>query len=61
MIKKRNLLGQKIVGFLFVLISIILVVKASRGVTVEERDCTAVLITLPIGFYMLFSRGGVII
>ena len=29
---------------------------ASTGTTFEDKDCTAALITLPFGLYLLFTR-----
>ena len=47
---------QRIVGAAFVIISIILVLMASQETTLEGRDITAVLFTLPLGLYMLFTK-----
>jgi len=47
---------QRIIGVLFVIISILLVLLASQGTTVEERDVTAVLFTLPLGIYLIFTK-----
>ena len=47
---------QRIIGALLVIISILLVLMASRGTTIEERDATAVLFILPLGLYMIFTK-----
>lgn len=46
---------QRILGAVLVVISGIILALALGGTTVEERDATAVLVTLPLGFYMMFS------
>ena len=46
---------QRLLGALLVVVSGILLAIALRGTTVEEQDATAVLLTLPLGLYMMFS------
>lgn len=46
---------QRLLGALMVVVSGILLAIALSGTTVEERDATAVLLTLPLGLYMMFS------
>ena len=44
---------QRLMGFALVAISVLLLLLASTGETLEERDATAVLIMiLPLGLYM---------
>lgn len=55
--RRRNaFLKQKLMGIAMLLISAGVIWLASTGVTVEERDCTAVLLTIPAGFYLLLTR-----
>ena len=46
---------QRLLGALLVVVSGILLAIALSGTTVEEQDATAVLLTLPLGLYMMFS------
>lgn len=48
---------QRLMGFALVVISILLLLLASTGETLEERDATAVLIIiLPLGLYMTVTK-----
>lgn len=48
---------QRLMGFALVAISILLLLLASTGETLEERDATAVLIMiLPLGLYMTATK-----
>jgi hypothetical protein len=57
---KPNLVPQKILGVVVVAMSILLVYFASQGVTVEDRDCSAILFTVPIGLYLIFSKHNIL-
>lgn len=46
---------QKCIGLVLVAVSIALMVLVSAGRTLEDRDATAVLLTLPVGVYMIFT------
>lgn len=50
------LLEQRLMGLALVLISVLLIVICSNGATVEEQDATAVLFTLPLGLYLIFTK-----
>lgn len=50
--KMRN---QRICGAAIVVISGIILAIALSGGTAEERDATAVLLTLPLGLHLLFT------
>lgn len=55
--RRRNaFLKQKLMGIAMLLISAGVIWLASTGATVEEQDCTAVLLTIPAGVYLLFTR-----
>jgi hypothetical protein len=47
---------QRAIGIVLVLISILIVILAAQGATLEDRDSTVVLFTLPLGMYMIFTR-----
>ena len=48
---------QRLMSFALVAISILLLLLASTGETLEERDATAVLIIiLPLGLYMTVTK-----
>ena len=47
---------QRLMGALMVLISAAILALASTGETVEDRDATAVLLTLPLGIYMMVTK-----
>lgn len=53
---RKKLFIQKLYGLVLIAISAILIYIASQGITVEDRDATAVLITAPLGLYLLFTR-----
>lgn len=52
----KKLIQQKLMGLAFIAISIFCLWMASNGNTVQERDCTALILTVPVGLYLLFSR-----
>lgn len=52
-IQKRR---QKLIGLGLLLISVCYFYLALTGTTVEERDCTALFLILPMSLYMLFSK-----
>ena len=51
-----KLLLQKVLGLLMLFLSLVLIYSASTGISVEDRDATAVLITIPMGLYLLFTN-----
>ena len=54
--RRKLFIGQKLMGLCLLAISAVLVWMALGGVTVEERDITAVLLFLPLGLYLIFSK-----
>ncbi len=52
---------QRICGIFLLLASVVLLVIASTGTTIENHDCTAIILFIPLGFYMLFTRKIVIV
>lgn len=52
-----KMIKQRLMGFALVAISVLLLLLASTGETLEERDATAVLIMiLPLGLYMTATK-----
>lgn len=45
---------QRLIGAALVIMSGILFAMACGGTTPEDRDVTALLLTLPLGLYMIF-------
>ena len=55
--RRRKLFArQKLMGVAFLLATVGIFWLASTGATLEDRDCTAILFTLPLGLYLLFTR-----
>jgi len=52
----KRVLIQRLMGLAMLLISYIIIRVAMTGITVVDRDATAVLITIPLGLYLLFSK-----
>lgn len=47
---------QKIMGAVLVLISALVLVGAATGRSFYDRDATVVLLILPLGLYMIFTK-----
>lgn len=47
---------QRLMGLTLVVISVLMLLLASTGETLEERDATAVFLTLPLGVYMMVTK-----
>lgn len=58
--RRRKLHQQKILGLVLIVISALVVCVAATGTTPEERDITAVLVTAPLGLYLMFTKNIVI-
>lgn len=52
----KKMTKQRLMGLALVAISAAVLWLASTGETVEDRDATAVLITLPLGIYALVTK-----
>lgn len=59
--RRQMFIKQRLMGLGMIIISIAIIAIASTGKTVEERDATAVLLTLPMGLAMLFSKSIIIV
>ena len=47
---------QKLYGLVFVLLSIFVVIMCMTGKTAEDRDATAIVLLLPFGLYLIFTK-----
>lgn len=47
---------QRLMGVLLVVLSWAMLLIAGTGQTVEEQDATAVMLTLPLGLYMIYTE-----
>lgn len=54
--RRKLFIEQKLMGLGLIAISVFLIWFASLGQTIEDQDCTAVLLTLPLGLVLLFSK-----
>ena len=57
---KRKILEQRLYGIGITLLCAAALWVASTGTSIEDRDCTAVLLIFPLGIYVLFTRKVVI-
>lgn len=56
-IRRKKLFIQKLYGLALIAMSILLIyIACSQGTTVEDKDATAVLLTAPLGLYLLFTK-----
>jgi len=46
---------QRCLGVVLVVVSVALMLLVSTGSTPQDRDATAILVTLPLGIYMIFA------
>lgn len=58
---QKVLVKQRLMGVALLLISVVVILVASGGQTIEDRDATAVLLTIPVGLYMLLAKDVIII
>lgn len=45
-----------ILGAIFMLASLMVLVLASYGTTLEEQDCTVIFLLAPLGLYLIFAE-----
>lgn len=61
MIKKKYRLSRRgkvvIGGIVLLIFSVIFLMNAINGETIEQRDCTALIFSLPVAFGMIFYKG----
>lgn len=53
---RKKLLEQKLLGILMLACCVVALVLCSTGTTIEDRDCTAVVLLAPLGLWMIFSK-----
>lgn len=53
--RRKLMRKQKLYGF-FVLLSIFVVIMCMTGKTAEDRDATAIVLLLPFGLYLIFTK-----
>ena len=53
---KRLYAQQKVMGATLLTLSLLILFVAFNGVTSADHDCTAALLTLPLGLYLLFTK-----
>ncbi len=49
-------ISQRVFGILLVAFSIIFMVFAAASTCAAEKDCTVILLTLPLGIFLLTSK-----
>lgn len=58
--RRRLLIIQRAMGLLLLLISGVVLVIAAHGETPADRDCTALLLLVPLSLMLLFSHDAII-
>ncbi len=54
--RKRQFFKQRLIGLGMIILSMVLIWFIARGVTPEDRDCSFVLFTFPVGVFLLFTK-----
>lgn len=57
---KRKFVKQKLMGFAMLIISAIIIIVAANGNSADTQDATLILITIPLGLYMLLTKNIII-
>lgn len=60
-LRRRRFIEQKLMGLLFIALTVLIFWIASTGTSFEDRDATVALLTAPMGLYLLFTRHIVIV
>ena len=47
---------QILIGMALLAISALIIVVATQGTTMQDRDITAVVFTIPLGLFLLFTK-----
>lgn len=58
--KARRMILQKLMGFVLLIISAVIIFLGFHGATPEDSDVTPVLFTIPLGIMLLRSKECVI-
>lgn len=53
---RRKILEQRIIGLVLLVCCVLALWLCSTGTTPQDQDATAVLLIVPIGFWMLFTK-----
>lgn len=59
-VRRKKMLIQKLMGVCLLAISILLFLIALQGQTFEDRDCTALFLTVPLSLCLILSRSIII-
>jgi len=59
-LRRRKLIEQRIMGLFLLAVCVMNIIFACNGKTMEDKDCTPILLFAPMGFYMLFTKDVVI-
>lgn len=59
--KRRKMLFQRLIGAAVLFGSGVFALVAAHGVGARETDCTALVVTIPLGLFLMFSRKPVIV
>lgn len=54
--RRKLMRKQKLYGLVFVLLSIFVVIMCMTGKMAEDRDATAIVLLLPFGLYLIFTK-----
>ena len=52
----RKYIGQKVFGIFLIILSILFVAFAAVSNSPADKDCTVIVLTLPLGLFLLFSK-----
>lgn len=53
---RKKLIMQKVMGLLLLLICGVVIMMASTGVNSADKDVTPILILVPLGLYLVFTK-----
>lgn len=59
-LRRRKLIEQRIMGLFLLAVCVLNIIFACNGKTMEDKDCTPILLFAPMGFYLLFTKDVVI-
>lgn len=59
-VRRKKMFIQKLIGLCLLAVSILVLLVALQGQTVEERDCTTLFLTVPLSLCLIFSRSIII-
>ena len=55
-IRRRKMIEQKLIGILFLIISAVILIVAAHAQAPDDLDATPVLLFIPMGICLLFSK-----